>query len=209
MLRLLTYLVLATLAVSDRSHADDMPESPAPHDETELRAGMFGLPQGAATRREHSVNYQIDGKVRSITDGDTITLTGRRNVRFVIRLSDMDTPETSHQAFTPRDCKCAPVPFRPGQAGGRQATEELRNLLAVGEDVRAECYELDDYGRSICHVFKGNTNINLESGSEMRPALPPNRPLNPPVWADGVSLGSCHRLPGAANAGATAIVMVR
>ena len=89
-------------------------------------------------------------------------MTGRRNARFVIRLSDLDTPETSHQAFTPRDCKCAPVPFRPGQAGGKQATEELQNLLAVGEDVSAECYELDDYGRSICHVFKCSTNINLE-----------------------------------------------
>jgi endonuclease YncB( thermonuclease family) len=139
MLRLLTYLLLVGLAVSDRSHADDMPESSAPHDETELRAGMFGLPQDAPARREDSVNYQIEGKVRSITDSDTITLTGRRNVRFVIRLSDLDTPETSQQAFTPRDCKCAPVSFRPGQASGRQATEELQNLLAVGEEVRAEC----------------------------------------------------------------------
>jgi hypothetical protein len=33
----------------------------------------------------------------------------------------------------------------------------------------------------------------------MRPALPPNRPLNPPVWADGVSLDSCHRLSDAVS----------
>jgi endonuclease YncB( thermonuclease family) len=85
--------------------------------------------------REDSVNYRITGMVRSIADGDSVTLTGRRNARFVIRLSDLDTPETSHQPFTPRDCKCAPVPFRPGQAGGQQATEGLRSLLAIGEEV--------------------------------------------------------------------------
>ena len=51
MLRHFTYLLLATLALSDRSHADEIPESSAPHDETELRAGMFGLSQDAAARR--------------------------------------------------------------------------------------------------------------------------------------------------------------
>ena len=101
------------------------------------------------------MNYRIAGKVCSITDGDSIAVTGKRNVRFVIRLSDMDTPETSHQKFTPRDCKCGPVPFRRGRIGGREATEALQSLLAVGEAVVAECYELDDYGRSICRVFKG------------------------------------------------------
>jgi endonuclease YncB( thermonuclease family) len=94
--------------------------------------------------------------------GDTIALTGRRNVRFVIRWSDLDTPETSRHAFTLRGCKCRPVPFRPGQTGDQKATEALQNLLAVGDDVVAECYELDDYGRSVCHVFKGTTNVNLE-----------------------------------------------
>jgi hypothetical protein len=55
-----------------------------------------------------------------------------------------------------------PVPFRPGQVGGKQATEALQSLLAVGDEVVAECYELDAYGRSVCHVFKGSMNINLE-----------------------------------------------
>jgi endonuclease YncB( thermonuclease family) len=95
-----------------------------------MRADMFALPSTAPAKREDSVNFQIAGKVRSITDGDTIALTGRRNVRFVIRLSDLDTPEISHHAFTPRDCKCGPVPFRPGQTGGQMATEALQNLLA-------------------------------------------------------------------------------
>jgi endonuclease YncB( thermonuclease family) len=94
----------------------DIPECVAPR-ESETRADMFALPLAIPAKREDSGNFQIAGKVRSITDGDTIALTGRRNVRFVIRLSDLDTPETSHHAFTPRDWKCGPVPFRPGQTG--------------------------------------------------------------------------------------------
>jgi endonuclease YncB( thermonuclease family) len=155
------WLIVCGAAVSV-CDAQDLPE-PVDQQEHAIYADALSLPSVAqGARREDSVNYRITGKVRSITDGDSIALTGKHNVRFVIRLSDMDTPETSHQKFTPRDCKCGPVPFRPGQIGGREATEALQSVLAVGEEVVAECYELDDYGRSICHVFKGSVNINLE-----------------------------------------------
>jgi endonuclease YncB( thermonuclease family) len=162
--RLLIFMLAAGLVAAPRfSQAQEAGEHvPSLEEESEHQADMFGLPQGAPARREDAVNYRISGTVRSVTDGDTIALTGKRNVRFVIRLSDMDTPETSHRPFTPRDCKCAPVPFRPGQVGGREATEVLRSLISVGDQVTAECYELDDYGRSICHVFKGAMNVNLE-----------------------------------------------
>ena len=74
----------------------------------------------------------------------------------------MDTPETSHKAWTPRNCSCDPQPFRPGQRGGKEATLELRKMAKPGEAVRAECYELGTYGRPVCHVFKGPINLNLE-----------------------------------------------
>jgi micrococcal nuclease len=156
----LTCCLVVCVAAPSVARSQDVSECIVPQ-ESEMHADMFSLPSTPAGR-EDGVNYRIAGKVRSITDGDSIALTGRRNVRFVIRLSDMDTPETSHQKFTPRDCKCGPVPFRPGQLGGKQATEALQSLLAVGDEVVAECYELDDYGRSVCHVFKGSVNINLE-----------------------------------------------
>jgi endonuclease YncB( thermonuclease family) len=154
--------LLTGITAAQRSHAQDAAACTAQQDDSKAHADILALLPDTPATREDSVNYRVTGKVRSITDGDTVTLTGRRNARFVIRLSDLDAPETSHQSFTPRDCKCAPVPFRPGQAGGEQATEALRSLLAIGEEVTAECYELDDYGRSVCHLFKGRVNINLE-----------------------------------------------
>lgn len=160
---ILACALVAGMAAPGLPGAQEARECFAPLEESRIEADMFALPPIAPpARREDSVNYRITGTVRAIPDGDTITLTGKRNARFAIRLSDMDTPETSHSPFTPRDCKCAPVPFRPGQTGGRQATEALQSLIAIGDEVVAECYEIDDYGRSVCHVFKGDTNVNLE-----------------------------------------------
>ncbi|SMN00381.1 SNase-like nuclease [uncultured Candidatus Thioglobus sp.] len=115
------------------------------------------------TARQSQVNFVLAATIKKIADGDTVILEGVNKKRFVIRVSDMDTPEIEHAEFTPRSCKdCKPVPFRPGQPGGKAATEALKNLLSVGDAVAVECYELDIYGRMVCHIFKGDTNINLE-----------------------------------------------
>ena len=34
--------------------------------------------------------------------------------------------------------------------------------MSVGDLVTTECYEIDFYGRMVCHIFKGTTIINLE-----------------------------------------------
>lgn len=116
----------------------------------------------APSSREALVNFTMVGTVKSIDDGDTIDIVGKGQARFVIRLSDIDTPEVSHKPFIDNDCSCNGSPFRPGQTGGRAATESLQQLLAVGDEVRVECYEPDPYGRFACHVFKGALNLNLE-----------------------------------------------
>src|SRR5688572_2826330 len=95
----LMLMVAAANAAAHHSDAQEMPACFASQEESELRAGIFALLPEAPVAREDSVNFRITGKVRQVTDGDTITLTGKRNARFVIRLSDFDAPETSHEPF--------------------------------------------------------------------------------------------------------------
>jgi endonuclease YncB( thermonuclease family) len=112
--------------------------------------------------RESVVNFKIEATIKNIDDGDTITLTGRNLAQFIIRLSDIDTPEIEHKKFTPYSCSCKTIPFRPGQQGGKAATEALKKIISIGDSVSAECYEIDIYGRIVCHIFKDDININLE-----------------------------------------------
>lgn len=80
----------------------------------------------------------------------------------MVRHSDLLDHEISHKPYVDNDCACNGSPFRPGQPGGRAATEALQQLVSVGDEVRVECYEPDMYGRFACHVFKGTVNLNLE-----------------------------------------------
>lgn len=124
---------------------------------------LFAIALADDNERQSGVNFRLHGIIKNITDGDTVTLEGRKKKHFTIRLSDIDTPEIQHDAFTPRNCRsCETVPFRPGQPGGNAATQALKNLVGIGDAVVAECYETDIYKRMVCHLFKGETNINLE-----------------------------------------------
>lgn len=112
--------------------------------------------------RADLVNFTMSAEVRAIDDGDTIDVVGKGGARFVIRLSDIDTPEVSHKPYINKFCECDSTPFRPGQPGGQAATVALEKLVSLGDVVRLECYEPDQYGRFACHVFKGDVNVNLE-----------------------------------------------
>lgn len=114
----------------------------------------------AGADRSILVVFSIVGTVNDIDDGDTLSIQASTGARFKIRMSDMDTPEVSHKAYTPP--KCETIPFRPGQQGGKSAFASLKELVTIGDSVKAECYELDKYGRSVCHVFNGRVNLNLE-----------------------------------------------
>lgn len=109
--------------------------------------------------RESLVNFTIKGRIKKIEDGDTIVLIGANDAKFKVRFSDMDAPEIKHKAFT-RPCK--KIPSRPGQPGGQEALSALEELISVKDRVTAECYEVDFYGRPVCHIFKGKMNVNLE-----------------------------------------------
>jgi len=109
-------------------------------------------PQVAATSadsRSAKVQFRISGAITHVSDGDTVTISGPSGPE-VIRMSDMDTPEVSHG------------PSRPGQRFGRAAEASLKTLAPLGASAKAECYERDQYDRSVCTVFVGTTNLNLE-----------------------------------------------
>ncbi len=119
---------------------------------------------GALESRAAKVNFTIAGTILAVEDGDTLTLRGDGGGRFHIRLSDLDAPEVEHANNPYREQgRCQRAPHRAaGQAGGDAAREALRRRAPRKAAARAECYTIDRYGRPICHVFVGATNLNLE-----------------------------------------------
>lgn len=115
----------------------------------------------AEARSTSSTNtaFTLDGRIRRVQDGDTLTLTAKNGVHFPIRLADIDAPEIAHKNETR---KGKPVPFRPGQYHGPAAHQSLKQLAPEGFPARAQCYEKDSYGRLVCHVWVGELNINHE-----------------------------------------------
>ena len=115
-----------------------------------------------ADQREKLVTFTLVGKVVKVSDGDTLKMITNTGAKFNIRMSDIDTPEIYHAAGTNYSCPCNPLKERPGQIFGVEATESLRELAPIGSPVKAECYELGDYGRPVCHLFVNGVNLNLE-----------------------------------------------
>lgn len=84
--------------------------------------------------------YELRGKVVAVTDGDTITLLDADKWQQKIRLADIDAPERR-------------------QPWGQRAKEALSQMVA-GQEARANCREPDRYGRHVCTVFVGTTDVN-------------------------------------------------
>lgn len=84
--------------------------------------------------------YELRGKVVAVTDGDTITLLDADKWQQKIRLADIDAPERR-------------------QPWGQRAKEALSQMVA-GQEARANCREPDRYGRHVCTVFVGATDVN-------------------------------------------------
>lgn len=84
--------------------------------------------------------YELRGKVIAIADGDTITLLDADKRQQKIRLADIDAPERR-------------------QPWGQRAKDALSRLV-MARDVRADCREADRYGRHVCTIFAGTTDVN-------------------------------------------------
>ena len=139
-------------------------------------ASLLNRQLEAIPRRELVV-FTIQGKVKSVQDGDSLRITSDAGTMFSIRMSDIDTPEAFHPARPGNRCKCRVPKDRPGQPLADKATQSLRELAPTNSKVRAECYEIGFYGRPVCHVFLGAVNTNLEQIRRGWAMLPKN-----PKW---------------------------
>ena len=84
----------------------------------------------------------LTGRVRGISDGDTLTLVDASEVQFKIRLRGIDSPEK-------------------GQAFGQFCKNSLSDL-AYGRAAKIDWQKLDRYGRIIGTVLVDERDINLE-----------------------------------------------
>lgn len=99
---------------------------------------------------------EISGKVIHVADGDTLTVLDGNRFQRVIRLTDIDAPEAAHGSR------------RPGQPYAARATEAMKRL-AMGEQARAVCYDVDVRPREdgtvleryVCRVFAGGKDVNM------------------------------------------------
>jgi endonuclease YncB( thermonuclease family) len=84
---------------------------------------------------------QIEGKVVSVADGDTVTVLDAGRVQHKIRLSGIDAPERS-------------------QAFGTRSREYLSSIVA-GQQVVVETDKTDRFGRSVGKILLRGRDINL------------------------------------------------
>lgn len=85
---------------------------------------------------------QLDCRVVSISDGDTLTCLTAEKRQVKVRLAEIDTPE-SRQPYGTR---------------ARQALSEMAFQL----DVRLDVHETDRYGRTVARVHAGQVDVNAE-----------------------------------------------
>ena len=83
----------------------------------------------------------LEGRVVAVTDGNTLTLLDGNRRQHKVRLAGIDAPELS-------------------QPYGTRSRLRLSNL-AFGKDARADCYNIDRYGRDVCTVYVHGRDVGL------------------------------------------------
>lgn len=84
----------------------------------------------------------VEGKVVSVTDGDTLIVLTPEKQQVRVRLAEIDTPES-------------------GQPYGQKAKTALSSLV-FGKEARVEVQDQDRYGRQVGRVYVGTTDVNAE-----------------------------------------------
>lgn len=89
-----------------------------------------------------SVADILQGRVVSVSDGDTVTVLDRSNTQFKIRLMGIDAPEKK-------------------QAFGNKSKESLSDLV-FNKQVSVEYRKQDKYGRTLGKIIVDGIDANLE-----------------------------------------------
>jgi endonuclease YncB( thermonuclease family) len=95
---------------------------------------------GASTA--HAAGWVVEGRVVAISDGDTITVLDEAKMQHKVRFAGIDAPEK-------------------GQAFGTASKENLSRLI-FDRRVEARCHKRDRYGREVCAVYVGMSDVGLE-----------------------------------------------
>lgn len=99
----------------------------------------------------------LDGVTVGVTDGDTATILDSDNRQHIIRLADVDTPETTCHAKKPsaRDEAC----LERGQPFGKTAKRNLSDLI-YGKTVHVVLKGSSSYAREIGTIFVDGQDVN-------------------------------------------------
>lgn len=107
-----------------------------------IRETMKSLLLLALALSAHATAYELVGKVIHVTDGDTVTLLDDAREQYKIRLYGIDAPERK-------------------QPYGAKSTDLLAGMVK-GKTIRAVCANADRYGRNVCTLYDGMTDVNAE-----------------------------------------------
>lgn len=90
------------------------------------------------------------GTIVYVDDGDTLTVLDAERRQHRIRLADLDAPERAKPGLS-----------KPGQPFSAASGRNLAQL-AKGRAAQLQCFEQDDFGRSVCRVFINGQDVSLE-----------------------------------------------
>lgn len=143
---------------------------------------------------------EFQGRVVAVSDGDTITVLDASNTQVVVRLANIDAPETScHQHSEVAAEACIEV----SQSFGKASKKSLSSLV-FGKSVRVVTIEgphATSYGRAVGTVFVADLDANLEQvrrGYAMHYATYANHQQSPELFT---AYADAERAARAAAAG--------
>lgn len=104
---------------------------------------------------------ELQGRVVAVSDGDTINVLDASNTQVVIRLANIDAPETSCHQYREASADAC---IETSQPFGKASKKSL-SALVYGKNVRVVTVDgkhATSYGRLVGTVFVGNLDANQE-----------------------------------------------